>query len=222
VFAGGHQVVRCSGQRGRRPEQPPAGIGQHLHVPAVMSFLPGVVGPVGGDPVDRQHGAVQNHVRLRAGRRHRFVECRCKRGQNVDRLADVAVHDGERDAEPGRELRVGVTAPQVHQGEQDLTARGQPPPPVPISCLREASCPARYRCCRTAQLPDLSDRLKEVQGTGVHRAVPADRWVRPIPRATSATVRGCALAVQGRRAVAGAAAGVRYLVETQGKAGSAV
>lgn len=48
-------------------------------------------------------------------------------------------------------------------------------------------------------------------GVGVHRAVPADRRVRPLPRATATAVRGRDLAVQDGRAVAGDAAGVRRL-----------
>jgi hypothetical protein len=48
---------------------------------------------------------------------------------------------------------------------------------------------------------------------GVHRAVPADRRVRPVSRAVTAAVRGCDLAVQDWRSVAGDAAGVRRLVD---------
>lgn len=44
---------------------------------------------------------------------------------------------------------------------------------------------------------------------GAHRAVPADRGVRPLARAAGAAVRRRDSAVQGRRTVAGDAAGVR-------------
>ncbi|NHI05709.1 hypothetical protein STPH2_1072 [Streptomyces sp. KO7888] len=58
------QVVRGSRQRVRGPDQAAGRIGEDLHVDPVVLLLPRVVWPVGGDTVDRQHGAVKDHVRL--------------------------------------------------------------------------------------------------------------------------------------------------------------
>src|SRR5690606_36940614 len=57
----GLDVVDCSGQGGRGPQQSTAWIGDDLHVHAVLLVLPGVEGPVGRYPVDRQQRAVQDH-----------------------------------------------------------------------------------------------------------------------------------------------------------------
>ncbi len=51
------------------------------------------------------------------------------------------------------------------------------------------------------------------QGVGVHRAVPANRCVRPVPPAAAAAVPGRDLAVQDRWSVAGDAGRVRRLAD---------
>ncbi len=64
-------------------------------------------------------------------------------------FAFVAVDGCDPDTEPGCELGVGVTAPQVRQGEQGLTCHGKPPPPRP-----DVSSPGRQRCGREPQDAD--------------------------------------------------------------------
>lgn len=75
--------------------------------------FPGVVGGVGGDAVDRQQGAVEDDERLLPDRPHRLVQGRGEGGQGVDGLTYVAVDGRDPDAEPGGQLGIGVTAPQV-------------------------------------------------------------------------------------------------------------
>lgn len=90
--------------------------------------LPGVEGPVGGDPVDGQQRAVERDERLHRGRPDRLGECRGEVGQEADGLGDVAVGGGDPDAEPGRELGVGVAAAQMGQNQEGLAFRCQAPP----------------------------------------------------------------------------------------------
>ena len=92
-------------------------------------MFPGVVRGIGGDAVDRQQGAVEDHERLRPDRRHRLVQGRGEGGQGLDGFTYGAVDGRDPDAEPGGELGVGVTARQVGQGEQGLTSGRKAPPP---------------------------------------------------------------------------------------------
>lgn len=119
------------------------GSGENLHVHAVPLVFPGVAGvvrSVGGDPVDRQQGAVQDHERLRRGRLHRLGQGRRDAGQHVDGLADVSVDGCDPDAESSDELGIGVAAPQVSQRKVRLTASSQGRRQrVPISSNRAMS-----------------------------------------------------------------------------------
>lgn len=80
VGAGDLDVVDGAGQGGRGPQQSPHRIGDDLHVHAVFLVFPGVEGPVGRCPVDRQQRAVQHHERLGGGSLHRFGEGRRESG----------------------------------------------------------------------------------------------------------------------------------------------
>jgi hypothetical protein len=91
-------------------------------------LLARVEGPVGGDPVNGQQGAVQDHERLVCRTFEGLLKRGNQRGQEVHGLADVAVDRGHTYAEGGRQPGVGVTAAQVGQGEQGLPIRGQAPP----------------------------------------------------------------------------------------------
>lgn len=101
------------GRAGGGPQQPPEGIGEDLDVHAVTFMSARVVRGVGGDPVDWQQGAVQDHERLGPGDVHRLGQGGCEGGQHIDGLAYVAVHGCDADTEPGGELGVGVTASQM-------------------------------------------------------------------------------------------------------------
>lgn len=113
--------VSGAGKRGRGPEQSSERVGEDLDVHAVALVFPGVVRGVCGGPVDRQQGAVEDDERLRPGRLDRLGQGRGEGGQDVDGLAYVAEGGCDPDAETGRELCVGVTAPQVGQGRQSLS-----------------------------------------------------------------------------------------------------
>ena len=88
------------GRAGEAHSRLAEGIGQDLDVHAVALVFPGVVRGVGGDPVDRQQGAVQDHERQAAAGRHSLGEAGRECGQDLDRLAYVAVDGGDPDAEP--------------------------------------------------------------------------------------------------------------------------
>lgn len=105
-----------------------ARIGEDLHVHPVPLVLPRVVGPVRGDPVDRQQGPVQQHERLRRRRPDCLRKSRRESGQDLDGLGDVPVRGRGPDAEPGRELGIRVAVAEVGEGEQGLTAGTQAPP----------------------------------------------------------------------------------------------
>lgn len=128
VLAGRADVVDGPGQGRRGPQQPAEGIGQDLHVHPVPLVLPRVVGPVGGDPVDRQQGAVEDHERFQRRGPCGFGEGGREGGQERDGLGDVPVRGGRSDAEPGRELGIRVAVAEVGEGEQGLPARAQAPP----------------------------------------------------------------------------------------------
>lgn len=120
------------GQCVRGPDQVPGGIGEDLHVHPVVLLLPGVVRPVGGDAVDRQHGAVEDHVRLLPvlpDCRHGLFQRGREGGQEVDGLAYVPVDRRDPDAETCRKAGVGVAAVQVGQDEPGLPTAGQATPP---------------------------------------------------------------------------------------------
>jgi hypothetical protein len=150
VLPRGGQVVSRAGQSRRGPEQSSEGIGEDLDVHAVAFVFPGVVRGVGGDAVDRQQGAVEDDERLRPNRRHRLVQ---GRGEGLDGFTYVAVRGRDPDAEPGGELGVSVTAPQVGQGEQGLTSGRKAPPPrsdlLPPGC--QLSGPGTAGCGWTDQ-----------------------------------------------------------------------
>jgi len=104
-------------------------IGDDLHVHTVLRVLPGVERAVGGDSVDRQQRSVEDHERFAGRRLHRGGQVRGECGQNVNGLGDVPVGGGgAADTEPGRELGVGVPAPQVGQRQQGLAAAAQTSP----------------------------------------------------------------------------------------------
>lgn len=119
------------GRAGEAQRSPSERIGEDLNIHAVAFVFPGVVRGVGGDAVDGQQGAVEDDERLGPYGLHRLGQGRGEGGQNLDGFTYVAVDGGDPDAEPRCELGVGVTAPQVGQGEQGLTCHGKPPPPRP-------------------------------------------------------------------------------------------
>src|SRR6266511_3057173 len=99
--------------------------------------LAGVMAAVvgAGNPVDRDQGAVQDHVGQAGDPAHDLSQSRCGRGKQLDHLVDVAADGGDPDAEPAGEPSVGVAIAQVSQHEQRLLPRRQPAPPA-------AHCPA--------------------------------------------------------------------------------
>jgi hypothetical protein len=94
----------------------------------VALVLSRVVGAVGGNAVDVQQGAVQDHECLVGGDGHGLLECGGEGGQDLNRLDYVPVDGGQPDPEAGRELGVRVPATQMGQREQSLSVRGQAAP----------------------------------------------------------------------------------------------
>lgn len=77
---------------------------------------------VGSDAVDRQHGAVEEHVCLLPRGRHGLFQRGRESGQEVTGLAYVPADRRDPDAETCYEAGVGVAvaAAQVGQGKQGL------------------------------------------------------------------------------------------------------
>lgn len=150
-------------------------------------LLAAVEGPVRGDPVGGQQGAVEDDVRLRRRGADRLGQGGREGDEQLDRLDDVPVGGGGADAEPGRKLGVGVPALQVREGEQGLTSWGQTPP----------SGPALVAPC--AQLGG-----QQTQGRGGHvDAGRVDKHMKPLVEtvllAENPSTRGFAV-LSGQRA----------------------
>jgi hypothetical protein len=94
-----------------------------LHVHPVALVLARVVGPVPagdhGDPVDAHQSAVEDHERLAPGHVDGLLERRGQVGDDVEGLADVAENGGA-DAEPDRQVGVGLTLAQMSDDQQRL------------------------------------------------------------------------------------------------------
>src|SRR5690606_21811175 len=115
-------------------------IGEELHVHAMAAMLARVVQAVtcGRQPVGRCERAVQHDIRLAQRGPQRLPQVRGQLGEQVDHLGHVAVRGRGADTELGRQAREGLVAAQVHQHQQRLTARRQPPPPRPELCSMPA------------------------------------------------------------------------------------
>jgi hypothetical protein len=126
-------IVDRAGQRAGDPEDVAAGTGDDLQVHPVVPVLAGVEGAVRGDPVDRDEGAVQDHVGVAGSLRvpDRLAELRGAGREQRDGLVDVPPGRGRADPEPGRDLGERLALAQVDQHEQGLLARVQLPPDRP-------------------------------------------------------------------------------------------
>jgi hypothetical protein len=129
VLAGGAHVVPCAGKRRGDPRQPADRVGDDLHVQPVGLVLAAVVGavPPGGhpDPVDPQQRPVEDHERLSSGDLDRLLERRCRRGEQGERLSDVAVDRRGVDLEAAGQIGVGLALTQVRHYQQGLAAGGE-------------------------------------------------------------------------------------------------
>jgi hypothetical protein len=95
-------VVGRSGQRARRPQDVPGKTGDDLQVHPMPLVLAGLEGPVRGDPVDRDQGAVEDHIDLTCLLRipNRSAELRGAGRKQVHGLVHVPPHRGPADPEP--------------------------------------------------------------------------------------------------------------------------
>jgi hypothetical protein len=107
--------------------------GDDLQVHSVPLVLAGVEGPVGGDPVDGDQGAVQDHVGVPGLLRvpDRLAELRRPGCEQRDDLLHVPPGRRGSHREPGRQLGERLALPQVGQDQQGLLAGVQLPPPRP-------------------------------------------------------------------------------------------
>jgi hypothetical protein len=136
----------------RSPDELPEGVGEDLDVHAVLAVLAGVEGAVGRDAVDGQQGSVQDHQRLACGNRHGLLEGGGEDGQDVHGLGDVAVGGGQADAEPGRELGEGMTAAQMGQGHQRLSAASESTPAGADPSPPSGQLPPQQSQCGSGQV----------------------------------------------------------------------
>jgi hypothetical protein len=95
--------------------------------------LAGVEGPVRGDPVNGDEGAVDHHEGMPGlpGRPQRITQPGGPGSQQRDGLLHIPPGSRGADREPGRKLRERLAFAQVSEHEQGLLAGVQPPPPRP-------------------------------------------------------------------------------------------
>lgn len=107
----------------------------------------------------------------------RTRRCKSRRRRGTPHRGHPAAYGRDPDAEPGRELGVGVTAPQVGQGEQDLAASRQPSPPRSDLPPPTMSRPGRYPRVRLDRSNDdgqTSTRSSWRHGRFRHSVEPSD------------------------------------------------
>jgi hypothetical protein len=110
-------VVHRPGQCPGHPQDVPCRTGDDLQVHSVPAVLSRVEGPVRGDPVDRDQGAVHDDVGVPGLLRvpDRRAELRDPCGQQGDGLVHVPPGRGGADPEPGRQLGERLAFAQVDQ-----------------------------------------------------------------------------------------------------------
>jgi hypothetical protein len=125
--------VDRAGQRAGDPQDVTVRGGDDLQVHPVAFVLAGAGRPVAGNPVDRDEGAVDDHIGVTCpfGVPDRLAEFRRPGGEEVGDLVNVAPRCGPANAEPGRELVERVAFAQVGQDKHRLLTRAQLPPPRP-------------------------------------------------------------------------------------------
>ena len=116
------QVVCRAGKCRRRPDEASGRIRDYLHVHPVPSVLSGVVRLLIVHAVDWDQRAVEDDVGQQPDPGHRLVQVVGGRGEQGDRLADIAPGGGNPDLESGGQAGEGVAVAQVGQGEQGLPA----------------------------------------------------------------------------------------------------
>jgi hypothetical protein len=91
----------------------------------VLLVLAGVEGPVRGDPVDRDQGAVDDHVGMPGLLRvpDCLAELRRPGGEQRDSLLDIPPGRGGAYPEAGRQAGERLALAQVRQDEQRLPRR---------------------------------------------------------------------------------------------------
>jgi hypothetical protein len=99
----------------------------------VPLVLAGVKGPVRGDPVDRDEGAVHDHVRVTCpfSVPDRLPQLRRPGREQLDDLVHVPPRRSPADPEPGRQLSERLPFAQLGEHEQGFLARVELPPPRP-------------------------------------------------------------------------------------------
>jgi hypothetical protein len=80
-------------------------------------------------PVDPQQGAIEDHERLALRDRDRLGQRGGHGGEQVERLAQVAVDRARTDLESAGQIDVGLTFSQVGHDQQGLLAGIQATPP---------------------------------------------------------------------------------------------
>jgi hypothetical protein len=120
--------VNRAGQHPGDPDQVARGAGDDLQFHAVPAVLSGEEGPVRGDPVGEDEGAVEDGVRVRPGGAHHLAQLRRAGGEQRDGLVHIPPGGRGPNPEPGREVGERLALVQVRQDQQGLPGGVQLPP----------------------------------------------------------------------------------------------
>ena len=131
VLGGSAHVVTRIRQRGRGPYEPAGRIAEDLlrsRRGTCASFPSSTADPhrCPYRPSRCEAAFPQGSRTLAASDVDRLIKGRCERGESLDTFANVAIHGGAADPEPGGQIGVGLAFPQVGQHKQRLAAGFQP------------------------------------------------------------------------------------------------
>ncbi len=159
------------------------------NVDAVMLVLAGVVPTVGGtaEPVNRDQRAVEDRVHRSLRDEHRLGQARRQPGEQVDRLAHVAVHRATPAQGAGH---AGPVAQVVEDPQDGVESRGGVPVLAePVVDQREVAEGAGFAAAVANCAPDGEGSTVPVSGAGQLSAPPVD-----VPQAGQGLGLGLALA----------------------------
>ncbi len=119
----------------------------------MLLVLAGVEGPVRGDPVDQDQGAVQDHIGPAGFLRvpDRAAELRGAGLEQGHGLLDIPPGRGPADPEPRRQLRERLALAQVCQDQERLLPRAQLPLARPDRLAVPPDAPGREAESLTGQ-----------------------------------------------------------------------
>ncbi len=168
VFACGADVMDGSRQGGEAHSSRPAGSARtRMFIPCFLC-LPE---QNGRSAAIRSHGhrcAVEQNERFPRPCPDGLFERGCQGSKEIYGFGDVPVGRGRSDAEPGRELGIGMPVAQVGEGEQGLSAGAEPAPPAPDHAAALAYAGGQEAKARAGQVKSrrVDKHVKLLVGTG--------------------------------------------------------